>query len=160
MLSKTFNDVTCLLTDILLPSGFDITPDDNRCSTLHKITDYYNATGRVLVWSGASDKSIFGDPRVNHAFRAWHDYVHITRQLPFTQAGEHDVMLAQQRHVKALRLRPQAEQACLALLECEIDDQIQALIDTGAFIDDQVQFTINQLNRKGLSCLNLNSPLF
>lgn len=37
-------------------------------------------SGRVVVWDGASDATIYGDARVNHAFRAWHDAARDVRE--------------------------------------------------------------------------------
>lgn len=42
----------------------------------------------LVVWSGASDQTAFGDPSVNHAFRAVHDSAHLAHRLDFTAAQE------------------------------------------------------------------------
>lgn len=44
--------------------------------------------GELVVYSGDSDKTIYGDSRVNLAFRAWHDRLHLRLQTPFTLEGE------------------------------------------------------------------------
>lgn len=67
--------------------GIDYT-DDEGYDTLENITKYYNDTHRLMIWQGASDNTIFGDPKVNLLFRAWHDYEHIVNQFPFTTEGE------------------------------------------------------------------------
>lgn len=52
-------------------------------------------TGRITVWGGGSDDTIYACPEHNHAFRAWHDSVHWRLQLPMTLAGECGVAYAQ-----------------------------------------------------------------
>lgn len=67
--------------------GIDFTDSDDY-GTLEAIKNYYKDTHRLIVWTGGSDDTIFADPEVNWAFRAWHDYVHIVNDLPFTVEGE------------------------------------------------------------------------
>ena len=53
--------------------------------------------GQLVIWSGASDNTIYGDPAINQAFRAWHDSLHIKLNADFTQEGETRVALEQAR---------------------------------------------------------------
>ena len=46
------------------------------------------STSGLVVYSGGSDNTIYGDPRVNWAFRAWHDKLHLDLNAPFTLQGE------------------------------------------------------------------------
>jgi hypothetical protein len=133
-----------------------LTDTGSLCDTLDKITSYHTNTGNLLVWSGASDNTIFGDAQVNYMFRAWHDFIHIKHQLPFTQQGEHEVMLIQQQNVMAMEdLSDDEKRFVCLILEAEVDGQIEELKQTGKFVEDQVQFTLNYLNRKGIQlCLN------
>jgi hypothetical protein len=43
---------------------------------------------RVPVWSGASDKTIWSSPSVNHLLRAWHDSHHVLLDADMSTAGE------------------------------------------------------------------------
>lgn len=70
-----------------LIAGIDFT-EDNSYDNLEAITKYFNETGRLIVWNGASENTIFGYHLNNTLFRAWHDYVHITNQFDFTTEGE------------------------------------------------------------------------
>lgn len=64
----------------------------------HSVRDHAPATWQqvreastvdhVIVWSGEATHSIYGDARVNYAFRAWHDKCHLIGQFPFTIYGE------------------------------------------------------------------------
>ena len=40
------------------------------------------------IWSGASHDTIWGEPRFNHLFRAFHDSIHMLYDCPFTIDGE------------------------------------------------------------------------
>ena len=50
--------------------------------------DLFGHDGELVVWSGASDKTIYGNPSVNWAFRAWHDSVHLDHGIGLTIPGE------------------------------------------------------------------------
>lgn len=137
-----FNEMVQLAVATLLPYGYDVTDNPSECDTADKVRRWYEATGRIMVWAGESDNTIFGAPHVNHAFRAWHDYVHVVFGLPFTVDGEHLVMKIQQRQVLTLGAGfTDAERALFCkLLECEIDAQIQHYVTHGEFVRDQRAF--------------------
>lgn len=139
-----FNEMVLLAVEALMPDGFDTTDDESRCDSVDKVMRHYGDTGRILVWTGASDQSIFGAPHVNHAFRAWHDYVHVMYRLPFTAQGEHTVMQIQQRHVDTLGgfvFTNKEKELFYRILECEVDGQVEHLKRTGEFPSNQREFT-------------------
>jgi hypothetical protein len=137
-----FNEMVEIAVDHLMPDGFDVTDNPSECDTQAKVRRWYNATGRIMVWTGESEQTIFGAPHINHAFRAWHDYVHVVFGLPFTPQGEHLVMKIQQRQVLTLGSMFTAEEQALflKLLECEIDAQVQYYETHGEFVKDQRAF--------------------
>lgn len=49
------------------------------------------ADGRLTVWSGASEGTIYGSPAGNYAFRAWHDSLHLARGLDFSPASDYAI---------------------------------------------------------------------
>jgi hypothetical protein len=51
----------------------------------------------LVVYDGGSTDTIYGDPSVNHAFRAWHDSLHLKLGADFTLIGELRVGLEQAR---------------------------------------------------------------
>ena len=85
-LSRKLNAAVLAMVNNLLPMGYDVS--DNAPDTYEKLVNHVNKTGRILVWSGASETTIYGDREVNYAFRAWHDYVHFTHQLGFSVLDE------------------------------------------------------------------------
>ena len=140
-----FSKAVVHISGILMPDGFDTTADESLVDTFEKVSTILDDTGRICVWSGASDNTIYTSPEVNHAFRAWHDYRHMSLQAPFTQAGERCVCERQQRDIdlycgyasKALR------DEFKRILDIEINQQIEYKLSTGEFVSDQLQFYIN-----------------
>ena len=55
----------------------------------------------MVVYGGGSGTTIFGDPEVNHAFRAWHDWCHWRAEADFSLQGETEVcnLMLQHLHV-------------------------------------------------------------
>ncbi|WCD56144.1 hypothetical protein [Caulobacter phage KSC] len=92
-LSIPFNAAVMTMANLANPKGWDVS--DLAPSSLNGLTLHVRQAGRVVVWSGASDNTIFGDPEHNYAFRAWHDAMHYALQLDFSIAGEAGVAFAQ-----------------------------------------------------------------
>ena len=95
-------------------------------------------TRALLVWEGASEATVYGDARVNHAFRAWHDATHIAGGHGFTLEGERATYRDQWAAV--LSLYPSAPDAWRALLHAEIIRQAEHYEAHGAFPTDQAAF--------------------
>lgn len=90
------------------------------------------------VWDGASNATIYKDPRVNHAFRAWHDACHVAGQYDFTLEGERAACEMQQRQL--VERYPSAPQWALDLLHTEVIGQAEYFAAHGAFPLDQEAF--------------------
>lgn len=136
-LSPIFNDVVARVIATLLPNGFDTTPDDG---TLDTLAGHYNATGRIMVWDGASDRTVFASPRINHCFRAWHDATHLATRNGFDAEGEHRTAIAQCGHVAQLGLSARDRRIVQRLIMCEVDGQVSYYENTGEFVEDQHGF--------------------
>lgn len=137
-LSRAFNVATLQIAARLFPCGFDVRAD--APDSLERLVSETAATGRLAVWSGASEQTIFGDPEVNWAFRAWHDWHHYRHRLPFTPEGEREAAAGQQRDIRALYGRgPTADHFC-ALVEAEVVGQLHHQQRHGAFPEDQAGF--------------------
>jgi hypothetical protein len=87
---------------------------------------------RLIVYAGASDRTIYGDPQVNWAFRAWHDNVHKATGLGFDLAGEVAVARIQCAAIPDARDR--------ALLWADIVGQTLYFARFGIFPADQRGF--------------------
>lgn len=93
--------------------------------------------GHITVWTGGSDRTVYGSPHVNHAFRAWHDSLHITLLADFTLTGERKVALAQAEACE----RPEDA----ALLLADVLGQAEYYVRHGAFPEDQIAFVASYL---------------
>lgn len=132
-------------TDI---DNFD--PNDLKGTFLeHK--DYFKQVGRIRIWKGASNNTIYGDPKVNLYFRAWHDYTHITNDLGYSPIEESIVAEIQKSQL------PEDWIIERKLIDIEVTGQVQYHHLNGEFVKDQRQFTaiyyqdpMTALKQKGL----------
>jgi hypothetical protein len=95
------------------------------------------STGSPVVWSGASDATIYGAASVNHAFRAWHDSLHLKLNAPFNMHGERIVALEQARLI--------GSDTYGHLIIAEVIGQAEHYALTGQFPTDQKAFVIEYL---------------
>lgn len=91
----------------------------------------------LKVWAGASAGTIYGDARVNHAFRAWHDRCHLASGAAFTLEAEHVVCEYQ---VRELLTRYPGALDVARLIRAEIIGQAEHYAAHGAFPVDQFAF--------------------
>lgn len=136
-LSIPFNVAVLHIANQIFPCGFDVS--ERAPQDFDSLVAHYDKTGRVLVWNGASDKTIFADAEVNFAFRAWHDSKHITGGHDFTWEGESAALTAQCADVRAIYDGAQADFFC-RLLDAEIAGQKNYQDKRGGFPLDQAAF--------------------
>jgi hypothetical protein len=141
-----FNIAVRTIAARLFPCGFDITADESAApSTLEALQAHIEATGRMLVWSGASDHTIFACPETNWAFRAWHDWAHWRYALPFDLAGERAVCEVQKANLATVYPGRPSLPLWGRILDLEITAQAEHFTTTGSFPIDQVAFTLARL---------------
>lgn len=148
-LSRGFNIAVLHIASRLFPRGFDIGADAPH--TLDSLWDHYQKTGRILVWNGASGRTIFDDSEVNFAFRAWHDWRHITENAPFTPVGESAVCAAQCEDIRALFGDCESSRKFCAILDAEINGQTAYFSANGYFPENQIAFTRDYLANPDLA---------
>jgi hypothetical protein len=143
-LSTRFNVAVMHIASQLFPAGFDVASD--APDTFEKLVSHVQETGRMLVWNGASESTIFADNEVNYAFRAWHDYCHVAGGFEFTPEGETKACLMQIDHIRAVYGNT-AEADYLALLVwAEVVGQVSYnLAHDGAFPVNQMAFVKHYL---------------
>lgn len=146
ILDKRFNVATLQACNRVLPCGFDVSAD--APNIFEALKAHYAETGRVLVWSGASDQTIFGDPEINYAFRAWHDSRHITENLDFSLDSEIKVCLAQIRDLRAIYGNGRLLQHFADILSAEVIGQALYERANGGFPIDQAGFVRCYLRNK------------
>ena len=94
-----------------------------------------NATG-LVIWSGASDDTIYQDETVNWAFRALHDALHLKTGLGFDVDSE----------IELGRIQANQYEGILAdLIYCEVSLQAKYYKENGIFVANQVEFTKQNL---------------
>jgi hypothetical protein len=152
MLDRSFNAAVLAIASHILPRGFDVS--DNAPSTYDELRQHYQATGRILVWSGASDRTIFGDPEVNHAFRAWHDARHILGAHDFSFLGECRTCFAQIADMEALFRGHHRLPFWRRLLRAEVIGQAYYVKIWGEFPADQSDFVECYLRSPPLAFAN------
>ncbi len=162
-LDRSFNVVVNQVASRLFPTGFDVGPD--APDTFVKLKARLDSGARMLVWDGASDKTIFDCPETNYAFRAWHDWLHWKLGADFTHQGERVVMLAMQDQVISLYGRASEHRNALpkglsipenrnirrwcAILEAEVIGQLGHKEDHGDFPEDQREVAKRYLSVRG-----------
>lgn len=137
-LDRAFNVAVNHIASRLFPTGYDVA--DEAPSTLEELTDHLSRTGRMLVWKGASDDTIFADPETNWAFRAWHDYHHAKHQLAFDRDGETEVAKHQMRDIMALYGTGEIAERFCRILHAEIVGMLDYQDMHGDFPADQRAF--------------------
>lgn len=122
----------------LFPCGFDVC--DVAPDTFDGLKAHVEITGRMLVWNGASDRTVFADDEVNFAFRAWHDLRHLTADAPFTPEGEAAACEAQIADLVTLFGDDERTRRWAAIMRAEVNGQVAHLERHGAFPVDQAGF--------------------
>jgi hypothetical protein len=141
------NVMLYIVTSKLMPQGFDKTEDGSLCDTFAKVQAHYEKTGKILVWKGASDNTIFSSPQFNHIFRAWHDYHHLKHNLAFDKEGENQVMLEQYKDCLNIGLGAKMENFIFSVLDAEINGQVEYFETMGYFPEDQKAFTLSYIKQ-------------
>ena len=121
-----------------LTGGFSVS--DSAPQTFEDLISQVETHRQIVVWSGASDATIYGSPEVNFAFRAWHDWCHWRGRHRFTTLGEAAVAEMQCQHIIALYGACEQTQRWCRIIRAEVNGQ-QCYHDMhGHFPVDQFAF--------------------
>lgn len=94
------------------------------------------APSGLVIWSGASERTIWGDAIVNHAFRAIHDTLHLQTGMGFSIDEE----------IELGRIQANQYTGLLAdIVYLEVAGQAKYFKTHGVFVPDQVVFTVSNL---------------
>lgn len=140
-MDKQFNQVVLTCCRLYCDDRYDVDASGVLApQTYGELCDYINVRTRTMVDGRHSEHTVYGDPEVNYAFRAWHDWTHYRLGQPFTRAGEIVVCRAQQNLVLyRYGAGIIAEHAC-AVLWAEIVGQRLYEDRWGAFPENQRAF--------------------
>lgn len=145
-----FNVAVLHIAGVVNPLGWDVS--NMAPVTLAEQKAYARKHGRICVDGRNSLLTIYGDPEVNIAFRAWHDATHLRLNAPFTFAGEIRVCHAQQADIA--KIYGQREAGLFAhILQIEVIEQAAEFANTSRFPVDQRAFTLARLPTHVISAL-------
>jgi hypothetical protein len=109
----------------------------------------YARTGLLLVTSRFDGGSIYGDPAVNHAARAWHDMAHILTGSQFDAEGEARAATYQCFEVRRERrngyITEEQESWFCRILDVEVNGNVRHLLETGNFPENGFKFAVQEL---------------
>ena len=143
-LSIRFNAAIMTMANKVCPAGWDV--DNSTAPTsLAMLQDHVARTGRILVDGRHSDRTIFGCPEHNWAFRAWHDWTHLAIRAEFSLDGE--LAVAHRQIEDLCRVFGHSEDTRLwsRYIMAEVYGQALHFRDTGEFPADQVAFDLKWL---------------
>lgn len=133
-----FNVAVLHIASRLFPCGFEVS--DDAPQTYEELKRLINMTGRMAVYAGASETTIYEDREVNFSFRAWHDWCHWRGAHDFSPEGERAVFDMQCTHLLDLFGGSEPTRRWQRILYAEIIGQ-QAYFDHhGVFPIDQRGF--------------------
>jgi len=122
----------------LLPGGYDVS--DTAPETYEELIAHLDAGGRMVVYSGGSQLTIYSDPEVNFAFRAWHDWCHWRGRHDFSHGGERAACAMQGDHLITLYGESAQTLRWWRILHAEIIGQRDYFDRHGEFPEDQRAF--------------------
>lgn len=150
-----FERATLSIARRLLPQGWrghDKAPDNLR--DLKALWANCARFGNAVIVSDLHcDRTIFSGPAANMAFRAWHDYRHITENAEFDDAGERKVHRRMEDDLCGFLAWIEDENSrarSLALLDCENIGQLDHWRVFGNPPADQRTFALGYLAARGL----------
>ena len=100
----------------------------------------YRETGKIYIWTGESKNTIFGKEKINHYFRAWHDYIHLNYNLGYS-ITEESIVCNIQRDILPNEWYFEKE-----LINAEIIGQAHYYYKNNSFVENQRLFTSMYLN--------------
>lgn len=138
--SSSLNDAIVHMAVKAWPEGWTGRADLDGM-TFADLKETYARTGRIEVWTGGSDETIFASHIVNVAFRAWHDACHLAGDYPFGLVGEKGALDLQLKQLEEEFPGHKDMAYWKRLLTCEVLGQLAYSVTNGHFPDNQRAFT-------------------
>lgn len=145
---RGFNVAVKTLAGKVYPTGFDLADSVTDC--YHTMRAETLARGRLTVWRGGSENTIFGCAETNYCFRAWHDWTHIHHDFDFTLQGEFNTALSQIDQLRALYPGHDRLDAWCAMVWIDVAAQALFYHRHGSFIQNQRGFALHHLANRGI----------
>lgn len=141
-LFPSFNVATLHMARLVNPRGWNVSR--NAPSSLAELKRRSRRDGVITVSSLHSDHTIYGDPEVNCAARAWHDACHLLADAGFDDAGERKVCALQQSQLATV-YGDASSLLFRRIIEAEVVGQLEYKAQHGAFPANQRDFVLNYL---------------
>ena len=110
---------------------------------------HYQDTGRLAIWSGASDNTIYGCCQANWMYRAWHDWCHIISGVCNRMHGPLGCFEpSAEQDVTSFQLAPLGT-AFAEVVKCDTAGQTSYYGLYEKFVPRQDEFVLHLLNRTG-----------
>lgn len=135
-LSETLNTVIELMTERI-----DYSVSDEAPNSYAELKSLLDGGEQLVVYSGGSETTIFADPKINFAFRAWHDLTHYQYEYDFSLIGEMFTCNAQIYEV-TYTLGADIAQHCRPYLTAEIIGQRLYYDKYKCYVEDQQAFVL------------------
>jgi hypothetical protein len=138
-ISPLLNCAVALMCARVWPQGFDVSAD---CApdSYKRLKAEHDARGKITVFSGGSDRTIFDDAGTNHKFRAWHDWAHLQLGATFSLSGETAACELQCTQIEKTYGQGETGQELAALIRAEVIGQATYWHRHRKFVVDQVAF--------------------
>lgn len=142
-LFPAFNIATLHMASRVNPRGWRVAND--APDTLAKLKARTKRDGILTVSGEHSALTIYGDPEVNFAARAWHDACHILANAEFDDAGERAVCELQCAQLRQI-YGDTSSRLFQRIVRAEVIGQLEYKSAHGAFPDDQRAFVLERLS--------------
>lgn len=141
-LDLAFNAAVMTMANKTCPTGYDVSTGDMMPAptNLYELNEYIADNKRILVNGANSERTIFGDPEHNWAFRAWHDWTHWILQAEFTLDGELAVAHRQCQDIARIFGHSERTDRWHRIIMAEVYGQALYKHLTGEFPRDQIAF--------------------
>lgn len=106
---------------------------------------FYRDTGKLAIWSGGSERTIFGSARTNYLFRAWHDWCHISSGVCNYAIGPLGCFEPSAEYKVADFQCNGLGDSLAKLVQAEVSGQARHFEATGNFVADQIAFTLSMM---------------
>jgi hypothetical protein len=125
------------------PDGFDLSTTDAP-NTFKGLKQEYERRGRITVFSGNSDNSIFADVTINQMARAWHDWAHIQANADFSLRGEELACDLQCTQISS-RFNATEAEGLIRILRADVIGQAQYYEKHRKYVRRQKDFVVEYL---------------
>lgn len=140
---KRFDGAVLAMAARVWGQGWDESPEAPE--TFIALREEYARRNRITVFNGASDLTIYGEPAVNIAFRAWHDWCHLAGGHNFSVAGETAAAEMQCNHLRFHYGMSEKTEVLCALVKSEVIGQADYYARTKQFVKHQRPFVLHYM---------------